>query len=272
MCSTTSWFLPRSARSSASCSAMPAARAPRIDLTPAVIERTSAIAAAPTMSRLAGTRLPDSAASSRGSRLLASSASSPLTFASSAFCADTGNTWSTGTASVSALARTWRAISNSTSAGERMSSHRPSILLRITRRPERVVGSAPARWSFQTSRSVLVTPESAARMNSTACAEGSSESVSSGSVPIALRPGVSRMTSPCFRSGCGKLTTAWRQHGMSTLPSSRCSNEAMRSSSWSPYRRASATGTRLTCDTRPSASLMRSAEARSSGSVTHSSA
>ena len=39
-------------------------------------------------------------------------------------------------------------------------------------RPERVAGSSPARCRFHTSRSVLVTPASAARMNSTACAFG----------------------------------------------------------------------------------------------------
>ncbi len=86
-------------------------------------------------------------------------------------------------------------------------------------RPERVAGSSPARCRFHTSRSVLVTPASAARMNSTACAFGSRLSVSSGSVPIAFNPGVSRMTSPCCSSGCGKLMTACRQHGMSTAPS-----------------------------------------------------
>jgi len=40
----------------------------------------------------------------------------------------------------------------------------------------------------------------------------------------------------------------------------------------SPYLRASAIGTRFTCDTRASASAIRSAAARSSGNVTHSSA
>ena len=201
MCSTTSWFLPRSALSSASCSATPAARASRIARTPATTVLTSASAAPPTMSRFAGTSLSERACSRRGTRLFASSASSPLTFASSAFCAETGNTCSTGTESVSALARTWRVISASISEAGFISSHSPSILLRITRRPARVASSVPARCSFQTSRSVFVTPVSAARMKSTACADGSSDSVSSGSVPIALSPGVSRITSPCFRSG-----------------------------------------------------------------------
>ena len=116
---------------------------------------------------------------------------------------------------------------------------------------------------FHTSRSVLVTPASAASRNSTACAFGSRLSVSSGSVPIAFRPGVSRMTSPCCSSGCGKLITACRQHGMSTLPSSpRSSADRMSSSrsQKSPYLRASATGTRLTCETRASASAIRSAD------------
>ena len=142
-------------------------------------------------------------------------------------------------------------------------------------RPDLLAASSPERWSFQTSRSVLVTPASAARMKSSACAFGSRLSVSSGSVPIAFRPGVSRITSPCCSSGCGKLITACRQHGMSTLPSSPFSSARRMSSSPSPkrpYFRASSTGTRFTCDTRDSASPIFSADARSSWNVTHSSA
>ena len=78
------------------------------------------------------------------------------------------------------------------------------------------------------------------------------------------------MTRPCCSSGCGKLMIAWRQHGMSTLPSSPCSSAATMSSSpspYSPYLRASSTGTRLTCDTRESASLIFSADDRSSANV-----
>ena len=90
--------------------------------------------------------------------------------------------------------------------------------------------SSPARCWFQTSRSVLVTPASAARTNSTACALGSRFSVSSGSVPIAFRPGVSRITRPCCSSGCGKLMIAWRQHGISIVLSSSSSSAASMSS------------------------------------------
>ena len=216
MCATTSRFLPRSACSSASCSATPVARAPSRFCTASASARTSLDVALPTISRFAGISRPDSAPSSTGSRLLASSGSSPFTLAASPFCADTANTCSGGTPSSSALDRACRAISASISAALFSSSQRPSILFRMTIRPRRVAASSPARCRRHTSRSVFVTPASAARMNSTACACGSSDSVSSGSVPIAFSPGVSRMTSPCFSSGCGKLMIACRQHGIST--------------------------------------------------------
>jgi hypothetical protein len=74
-------------------------------------------------------------------------------------------------------------------------------------------------YSFHTAASLFDTPVSTARMNSTAWALGRRLSVSSGSVPIAFRPGVSRITSPCSSSGWGKLITACRQHGISTMPS-----------------------------------------------------
>ena len=71
----------------------------------------------------------------------------------------------------------------------------------------------------------------------------------------------------------GKLMIACRQQGMSTVPSSSRSSEAIRSSPSSnrPYLRARPAGTCLTCDTRASTSPMLAADARSSGSVTHSS-
>ena len=53
------------------------------------------------------------------------------------------------------------------------------------------------RCSRQIARSDLVTPVSAARMNTTAWACGIRLTVSSGSAPIAFSPGVSRMTRPC---------------------------------------------------------------------------
>ena len=186
----------------------------------AASERISMRVADPTMCRFAGISSFDKASSSCGRRLFARSASSPLTLARSAFCADTGKTCAGGIASSCALVRTCRAISDSISAADRSSSHSPSILFRMTSRPSRVAGLSPTRWFCHTSMSVLVTPASAARMNSTACALGRRLSVSSGSVPIAFRPGVSRITKPCCKSGCGKLITAWRQQGMSTAASS----------------------------------------------------
>jgi hypothetical protein len=51
MCSTTSWFLPRSAVSSASCSVMPVPRASSSAVTLAASARASACVEAPTMSR-----------------------------------------------------------------------------------------------------------------------------------------------------------------------------------------------------------------------------
>ena len=74
-----------------------------------------------------------------------------------------------------------------------------SILFSTTKR----VGAWAPRWSRQIARSDLVTPVSAPRMKTVACALGSRLSVSSGSAPIAFRPGVSSTTSPCFSSGCG---------------------------------------------------------------------
>src|SRR5438445_44922 len=102
MCSTTSWFLPRRPRSSASCSWMPALRASRIERTVAASVRISVRVAVPTMSRFAGINSSESACSSCGRRLFASRASSPFTLASSAFCAETAKTWAGGIASVCA--------------------------------------------------------------------------------------------------------------------------------------------------------------------------
>ena len=120
-----------------------------------------------------------------------------------------------------------------------------------------VASSSPARCAFQTSRSVLVTPASAASRNSTACAFGSRLSVSSGSVPIAFRPGVSRMTSPCCSSGCGKLIIGVppaRNVDAAFVAALERRQDVVVALVKRPYLRASATGTRLTCDTRASAS------------------
>src|SRR3569833_1796897 len=66
------------------------------------------------------------------------------------------------------------------------------------------------------SMSLRVTPVSAASTNSTACALGSMLSVSSGSLPRALRPGVSRIARPCCSKGWGILLWACCFFGMST--------------------------------------------------------
>ena len=107
MCSTTLVFFPRSAVSSASCSPMPASRAASSASTVAASARASDCVEAPTMSRLAGISLCDSALSSAGRRrLFASSASSPFTLASNAFCADTPNTCPGAMSSIDAVERT----------------------------------------------------------------------------------------------------------------------------------------------------------------------
>ena len=66
---------------------------------PAASERISICVADPTIWRLAGISSLDNAVSSCGSLLFASNASSPLTFASSAFCAETGKTCAGGNSS-----------------------------------------------------------------------------------------------------------------------------------------------------------------------------
>ena len=73
-------------------------------------------------------------------------------------------------------------------------------------------------YCCQTWSSDLVTPVSSAKRNITACAPGIIDSVSSGSVPSAFNPGVSRITRPFLSKGCGKLIIACRQQGISTLP------------------------------------------------------
>ena len=118
MCSTTSWFLPRSAVELGELLGDAGARARRGSPATRGDERR-APRPSPRRRRCRaspGTRLPRQRVLERGRRLRASSASSPLTFASSAFCAETGKTCSTGTPSVAALTRTWRSISASTSA------------------------------------------------------------------------------------------------------------------------------------------------------------
>lgn len=82
-----------------------------------------------------------------------------------------------------------------------MSSHKVSILLSAATRPARASPRQPLIWFCHISRSLRVTPVSAASTNSTACALGNMFRVNSGSLPRALRPGVSRTTNPCWSRG-----------------------------------------------------------------------
>ena len=125
--------------------------------------------------------------------------SSPPTRAASACARRAERRAAIGTPSVRAVSRCCCAICASTCSSVASGSSSASILLRTTKR----VGACAPRWSRQIARSDLVTPVSAPRMKTVACALGSRLSVSSGSAPIAFRPGVSRTTRPCLSSGCG---------------------------------------------------------------------
>ncbi len=198
----------------------------------------------------------DSASSSAGSRLRSSSASSPLTLASSAWCADTGKTCAGESSSRAAAAWTCRSMSAATAASGFRSSQRLSILFRTTIRAALCAEASPARSRFHRSRSERVTPASAASTNRMTCAPDSTLSVSSGSAPMALSPGVSMITRPCRSSGCGKLRIACRQQGTLTRaspPPISCAGPAASSSR--PSARASATGTSFTCETCARAAL-----------------
>ena len=174
-----------------------------------------------------------------------------------------------GSCSVRDTEVTCPSISRSISAGDFSSSQRPSILLSTTKRPARCAGLMRSR---QTSMSVRVTPASAARTNSTACALGIRFSVSSGSAPIAFSPGVSITTSPVSSSGCGMLTSAWRQHDTSIMSaSSGAMGEDASSASNRPISIASSTGTRLVSRTHSKASFRLSTFVGSIGTVRHSS-
>jgi hypothetical protein len=65
-----------------------------------------------------------------------------------------------------------------------------------------------AMCSFQSSRSERVTPVSAPSMKTTAAASGIRCTVSSGSAPMVLCPGVSRIVSPFSSRGWGKFMIA----------------------------------------------------------------
>ena len=134
----------------------------------------------------------------------------------------------------------WRSMTRATCCGVLSGSASASILLRATKR----ASAGPPRWSRQIARSDLVTPVSAPRMNTVAWADGSRPRVSSGSVPIAFRPGVSSTTRPRLSSGCGRLMRAWRQAGTSTRPCASSGGlSSGRSSSQKPSALASSSVT-----------------------------
>ena len=89
---------------------------------------------------------------------------------------------------ISAEVARWRSICACTCAGVLSESHIVSILFSTTRR-ESMLSASVIRCSRQIARSDLVTPVSAARMNTTAWACGIRFTVSSGSAPMAFRPG-----------------------------------------------------------------------------------
>ena len=157
------------------------------------------------------------------------------------------------------------------------SSHRPSILFRTTMRPPCVAASSPASAAFQTSRSVFVTPASAARMNSTACAFGSRLSVSSGSVPIAFKPGRVEDDQPLLQQRMreidDRVTPARNVDAALVAALERAPAMSSSSSTKSPYLRAQ--GDRHALDLRHARERFAPSgppTTRSSGNVTHSSA
>ncbi|MCY1513520.1 hypothetical protein D9M68_480280 [compost metagenome] len=204
------------------------------------------------VSRLPSTPSPSSA-SSAGSRLASSRAASCPILACRPFCADTGSTCASGTSSSRAAPSRWRSICCTICAGVLSVSHSVSILLSTTKRVS-WLSSPVIRCSRQIDRSERVTPVSAPRMKTTACACGIRLTVSSGSAPIAFRPGVSRITSPCSSSGCGMFSTAWRQRGISTRPSASCTGLSSGVSGFQkPSARASSLLTQRTSATLPMA-------------------
>ncbi|MCG3190288.1 MAG: hypothetical protein LKCHEGNO_02961 [Burkholderiaceae bacterium] len=192
-------LLPRSPRSSRSCSVSWRRWSPSRLAACARSASMPSTAMRPITAARCGINWADSASSSAGRRLACTAASSPATRAASASRADSGNTRSRSTASVCATPSHWCCTCSSTSWRELSGSANVSILLSTTKRSS----ARPSRCSRQISRSDLVTPVSAPRMNTVACADGSSPSVSSGSAPIAFSPGVSITTSPRLSSGCG---------------------------------------------------------------------
>ncbi|MNY08769.1 hypothetical protein D3C86_1416400 [compost metagenome] len=142
---------------------------------------------------------------SRFSRLLiwlrASRASSLRTLASSACLADSGST-SSGRMPSCLAVRVWIcAMACCTKASPARSSQRMSILLSTANRQVWVSSSSWRICCCQTAKSLAVTPVSADSRKMIAWALGSIDRVSSGSLPRAFRPGVSRMRRPWRSSG-----------------------------------------------------------------------
>ena len=178
------------------------------------------------------------ASSSAGSPLVSSNTSSAVILATKPFWADTGTTRSRDTPSISAEVAHCRSIWDWTCSAVLSVSQSVSILFNTTKRASTLSGEM-ARCSRQIERSERVTPVSALKMNTTACAWGMRLTVNSGSAPTAFRPGVSRITNPCFKSGCGILMMAWRHMGTSTMPcASGTGFSSVRSSCQKPSARA----------------------------------
>ena len=141
-----------------------------------------------------------------------------MTLATSPFCAETGITRDSDRPRISADVALCLSICACTCSGVLKASHRVSILLSTTRRAS-VASPSVIRCSRQIDRSDLVTPVSAPRMKTTACAWEIRLTVNSGSAPMAFKPGVSRMTSPCLSRGWAILMSACRHFGTSISPS-----------------------------------------------------
>ena len=207
ICLITVVFLPRKPRNSIICSAKSRRR---MLITRPVSVRRSDIPEdiAPRKIARRWPIMPSlSACSSSGNWLACSSALSPVTLATKPFWADTAMIWSLGNCKISAVLRRCLSTLAATCAGVDSASHIVSILLSTTNRDEWSVLSV-IRCSRQMARSDLVTPASAAKINTTACAWGIRLTVSSGSAPIAFKPGVSKITKPCFSKGCAMLISA----------------------------------------------------------------
>ena len=192
-------LLPRRPRNSSSCSDCPRRRSAR--RRPADWRSCSTTPTADCTSRSCrlGNSWATRASSSGGRRLAARRSGSRSTRAASASRADSGNTRASGTPSISAVLRRCCSICWCTACGGISGSISASILFSTTKRSR----LAWPRWSRQMLKSDRVTPVSAPSTKTTAWADGSRPSVSSGSAPMALRPGVSMTTSPRLSRGCG---------------------------------------------------------------------